>query len=215
MKRLLGACALVFFALVLQAPGAEAADRHLSVQLALIAGDARMLADPATPPRRREELSAHIRSSLGSLTMTARYAAEATRQTDADLLAEARNLRALFAAGNLMAFLRLANRLAAAYPVDTSSFEPLAVTPSRLEAGRSIYRQYCLGCHTGTDPGAVSPAPDLFSMARTTPRKEFLARLLGGIYGDRMTSLTNPFTDEALASLAAYFVNGDPGATKK
>ena len=145
--------------------------------------------------------------------MTVRYAAETAGQVEADLPAEVRTLRTLFAAGNHMAFLRLANRLAAAYPVDTSYFEPLAVTQSRLETGRSIYRQYCLGCHTGTDPGA--PAPDLFSVAHTVPRKEFFARLLGDIYGDRMTGLTNPFTDEELAGLAAYFINADPGATEK
>ena len=217
MKRLPGARALVAVGLVLalQAPGAVAADRRLSVQLALIAGDARMLADPATPPRRHEELSARIRSSLGSIGMTERYAAETAGHTDADLPAETRTLRALFATRNLIAFLRLANRLAAAYPVDTSSFEPVAVAPSRLETGRVIYRQYCLGCHTGTDPGAGARAPDLFSLAHNAPRKEFFARLLGGIYGDRTTSLANPFTDEALASLADYFVNGDPGVVER
>lgn len=217
MKRLHGARALAAVGLVLalQAPGAAAADRRLSVQLALIAGDARMLVDPATPPRRREELSARIRSSLGSIGMTVRYAAETAGHADADLPAETRTLRTLFAARNLIAFLRLANRLATTYPVDTSYFEPLAVTPSRLETGRSIYRQYCLGCHTGTDSGAGVPALDLFAMAHTAPRNEFFARLLGGIYGDRTTSLANPFTDEALASLAAYFINGDPGAAEK
>lgn len=216
MKRLL-AWALAVCALggMLQPRGAEAAGRRLSVELALVAGDARMLADPAIPRRRREALSARIRSSLGSLAMTARYSAQAAGGTDGRLLSGVQSLRTLFAAGDLPAFSRQADRLTAAYPLDIAYFEPLTVTPLRLETGRSLYHRYCRGCHAAFDPGAASPAPDLFSLARTEPRPEFLARLLGGIHGDRMTSLENPFSDEALASLAAYFVKGDPGASKK
>jgi len=215
VRRLLTVCALFACGLAgaLPAQSAAAADRELGVQLALIAGDASMLVDPATPPQRRVALSARIRSSLGSLGMTARRAAEAEGRANPDLAAGIRALRALFAAGDFAAFLRQAGRLAATYAPDVSYFEPLAVTPARLEAGRSIYRQYCLGCHEGPRSGGI--APDLFHMARTVPRKEFLARLLGGIYGDRTTGLANPFSDEELASLAAYFLNGDAAAAGK
>ena len=214
MKRLLNVCVLFVCGLAGTMPawGAGAADRELGVQVAMIAGDARMLADPAAAPARREALSARIRSSLGSLNMSARRAAEAEGRANPDLATTIRVLRALLAAGDFAALSRQANQLAAAYPFDASYFEPLAVTPARLETGRSIYRQYCLGCHYSPDPGDGNAAPDLFYMARTVPRKEFFARLLGGIYGDRTTSLENPFTDEELASLAAYFLNGDSAA---
>jgi len=212
LKRLLGAGALLVCGLAgtLPARGAGAPDRGLGVQLALIAADARVLADNATPPGRRVALSERIRSNLGSLGMSARAAAQASGRTDAAWPAGLRALRALFSAGKLQAFSGAADRLAAAHPVDMSYFEPLAVTPLRLEAGRSIYRQYCLGCHLG--PGAGNWAPDLFAMARTESRQEFIARLLGGIFGDRTTGHANPFSDEALASLAAYFLT--PGAAK-
>jgi len=214
VKLLLNVCVLFICGLAgtMPARGAGAAYRELGVQVAMIAGDARMLVNPAAAPPRREALSARIRSNLGSLNMTARRAAEVEGQANPDLATRIRALRALLAAGDFAALSRQANQLAAAYPFDASYFEPLVVTPARLETGRSIYRQYCLGCHYSPESSDGNAAPDLFYMARTVPREEFFARLLGGIYGDRTTSLENPFTDEELASLAAYFLNGDSAA---
>jgi len=209
VKRALGLCALVLCGLgccSLPAQGASAAGRDLRLSLALIAGDARMLADPATPPQRKEGLSERIRSSLGSLAITVRYEVQASGRSDPQLAAGAGQLPALFAAGKVEEFARESARLAAAYPLDLSYFQPLAATARRIQAGRAIYRQYCIGCHANPDATAANPAPDLFRLARTEPRAALLARLLGGVHGDRMTSLENPFTDEAIASLAAYFI---------
>ena len=208
MKRRLGACALFACTLACALPtqGAGAPERMLDVQLELIAADARVLAAAATPPVRRAALSERIRSNLGSLGMTARAAG----RQDASWPAALAGLRELFAAGKLAAFAGAARRLAAAHPLDVGYFEPLAVTPQRLSTGRSIYRRYCQGCHLG--PGAGRWAPDLFAMARNEPRREFVARLLGGVFGDRTTGHANPFSDEALASLTAYFLA--PGAAK-
>ncbi len=208
MKRRLGAGALFVctLACALPAQGAGASERTLDVQLELIAADARVLAAAATPPVRRAALSERIRSNLGSLGMTARAAG----RQDAAWPAALAGLRELFAAGKLAAFAGAARRLAAAHPLDVAYFEPLAVTPQRLSTGRSIYRRYCQGCHLG--PGAGRWAPDLFAMARKEPRREFVARLLGGVFGDRTTGHANPFSDEALASLTAYFLA--PGAAK-
>ena len=207
MKRLSGACALFVCALAcaLPAQAAGTPERTLDVQLELIAADARVLAAAATPPVRRAALSERIRSNLGSLGMTARAAAQDSGQTDAAWPAALARLRELFSEGDLAAFAGAARRLAAAHRLDVSYFEPLAVTPQRLSTGRSIYRRYCQGCHLG--PGAGRWAPDLFAMARNEPRREFVARLLGGVFGDRTTGHANPFSDEALASLTAYFLN--------
>jgi len=208
VKRTLGLCTLLLWGLcsALPAQGASAAGRDLRLALALIAGDARMLADPATPARRKEGLTERIRSNLGSLAITGRYAMQADGKHGPQLAAALDGLSRLLATGSPEEFAREATRLAAAYPLDLSYFQPLAATARRIEAGRAIYRQYCIGCHASPDPTAANPAPDLFRMARTEPRAELLARLLGGIHGDRMTSLENPFTDQAIASLAAYFI---------
>ena len=220
MKRALGLCALVLFGLggglAQPARAAWEAGRDLRLEVALIAADARIMVDPAAPPGRREGLAERIRSSLGSLAITARYALQAQGsqgaqqdvRRDAQLAAAIGALRALFAAGDLPAFSRAAAKLAAAYPVGLSYFQPLTVTPGRVASGRAIYQRYCIGCHASTDPNAANPAPDLFRMAKTEPPAELIERLLAGVHGDRTTSLENPFSDEEIAGLAAYFVSG-------
>ena len=209
MKRALGACALLLLGMGCSAAAlASDARRDLGLELALIAGDARRLADPAVSARRKEALSEHIRSSLGTLAITARYAAQEGGRGEAGLDASAGELRALLAAGKVSEFSALATRLADEHPLDLSYFRPLSITPRRLETGRGIYARQCSGCHEHPDPADPLAAPDLFAMARNESRTEFLARLLGGIHGDRLTRLENPFPDEAIASLAAYFVAG-------
>ena len=224
MKRALGLCALALFGLGggLAQPVRAASDagRDLRLEVALIAADARMLGDPATPPRRREGLAERIRSSLGTLLVTARHAMQAEGWQDtqrgarqdgpshAQLPAAIDALRALFAEGDLPAFSRAAAKLAAAYPVGLSYFLPLTLTPGRLARGRALYERYCIGCHASPDPNAANPAPDLFRTAQTGPRAELVERLLAGVHGDRTTSLENPFSDEEIAGLAAYFVSG-------
>lgn len=212
MKRALGAWALVWLGLGFVAGaalGATRAERDLGLELALVAGDARRLAEPAISPLHREGLSERIRSSLGTLPITARYAAQDGGRADPALAADVGELRALFAQGNVAQFSALAARLATEHPLDLAYFRPLAITARRIEMGRSIYERHCLGCHAHPDPASALPAPDMFRMARTQPRDEFLARLIGGMHGDRTTGLDNPFTDEAIASLAAYFVAGE------
>lgn len=209
MKRALGACALVLLGVASSAAAlACAAPRDLDLELALIAGDARRLADPAISLQRKEALSERIRSSLGTLPITLRYAVQESGRAEPELAAATPALGALLSAGKLARFSALAARLAAEHPLDLSYFRPLAITARRLEAGRAIYERQCSGCHAHPDPQAALPAPDMFAMARTEPSAEFLVRLLGGIHGDRLTSLENPFPDEAIASLAAYFMAG-------
>ena len=218
VKRALGFWALALFglgcSLALPARAASDAGRDLRLEIALIAANARLLADSATPPRRMEAMSERIRSSLGSLQITARYAMQASAAQDPQLTAAIGRLRALFASGDVSGFSRAAARLAAAYPVDLSYFLPRALSAVRAKAGRAIYDRHCIGCHANPDARAANPAPDLFRMARTAAPDELIVRLLTGIHGDRMTSLENPFSDEEIASLAAYLAAAASDVTR-
>lgn len=209
VNRRLVVWALVLFGLgcCLAQPARAASDagRDLRLELALIAADARALADPATPPRRKEGLSERIRSSLGSLGITARYAAQRGAAGDPQLREAIGDLRARFESGDRPGFAQAAAKVAAAHPIDLRYFLPLRTGAARVHAGRATYERYCIGCHASPDARAANAAPDLFRMARTAPPDELIVRLLAGIHGDRMTSLENPFSDEEIASLAAYF----------
>lgn len=201
-------------ALALLATGAPALatgeyDRTLRVDVAVLQGDARLLADPATPPIRRTGLKARIASTLGTLEMTARERNNSTPLNQIRLPAVAA-LRADFRHGSPQRFLRSATSLATTLPLDTTYFTPLVITPLRAKIGEDIYRKLCIGCHQYTDQHAANPAPNLFAMARSTPSTEFVARMLGGIHGVPRTTLKNPFSDEEIASLMVYFSTGNP-----
>lgn len=187
--------------------------RRLQVELAVMQGDTKLLVDPATPPLRRQGLRQRIRSSLGTLGMLARYAAQEDRGRQPVPTKEIASLRALFAAGNMLAFARRLDRIQAGQPLELSGFLPLTASPARLRTGQSIYQRLCIGCHQNPDRTQPNPAPDLFSMAAVMPHAEFIARMLGGIHGDRTTTLQNPFSDEEIASLTAFFRSEQKGGT--
>lgn len=185
-------------------------ERRLRVEIAVLYGDTKILMDPATPPLRCQGLRQRIRSSLGTLGMLARYAAQED-QPPPGLSKQATDLRALFASNHIRAFVLRLGQLKSSLPLDMLNFLPLTATPARLHTGQSIYRSLCVGCHQNPDRTQPNPAPDLFSMAAIMPRDEFVARMLGGIHGVRLTTLQNPFTDEEIASMTAFFEQAQPG----
>ncbi|BBP04018.1 hypothetical protein TPL01_16030 [Sulfuriferula plumbiphila] len=205
---------LVALVLLATAPPVWASGEHerrLRVEIAVLHGDTRILIDPATPPLRRQGLRQRIRSSLGTLGMLARYAVQEGQQPQPGLRKQVAGLRVLFATKNIRAFALRLGQLKSSLPLDMSGFSPLTATPARLRTGRSIYQSLCIGCHQNPDRTQPNPAPDLFSMAAIMPRDEFVARMLGGIHGVHLTTLQNPFTDEEIASMTAFFDQAQPG----
>ncbi len=200
--RTLVALVLLTAALSVWASGEH--ERRLQVEIAVLYGATKILIDPATPPLRRQGLRQRIRSSLGTLGMLARYAVQ-EGQPPPGLSKQVANLRALFVSKNIRAFAWQLDQLKSSLPLDMSGFSHLTVTPLRLRTGQSIYQSLCIGCHQNPDRTQPNSAPDLFSMAATMPRDEFIARMLGGIHGVHLTTLQNPFTDEEIASMTAFF----------
>lgn len=201
---------LALWALCCAGPARSAEDgaRELRLSLALIDADARLLAGAEATARSRAGLRERIRSELGTLAIAARYAEQAGGRSDSPLGKGVADLARLFANGSAEDFHRAAARLAGAYPLDLSYFEPLGASAVRRDGGRAIYRRYCIGCHTAAAAQAgAGSAPDLFRLAQSEPRRALLARLLGGVHGDHMTGLENPFSDEEIASLAVYFLH--------
>lgn len=199
------AAAVMLAAACSAAQAATVPERAFEAELALLAGNARVLADPHTPPDDRPGLIARIRSTLGSLGLVGRTALQADARREDAFLVRLATLRRRFVHGSPAAFAADARRLAAHYPFDAAPFfihHPSAVARQR---GQAIYEHVCAGCHLHPAPQAPGAPPDLFVMARTDSRTETAARFLRGIHGDRTTALENPFSDAELADLIAYF----------
>lgn len=182
--------------------------RRLSVEFEIMLGNVHLLHDPHVSALQRKGLRARLASALSYLGITARRYLDERGVQDPDLLAQVGDLRRTFAAGRMEAFQARLQSLVAHYPVDLRGIVPLVVDQERLRTGRRLYQKMCFGCHAASVPTQEYPAPDLFREARTMPRREFAARLLGGVVGNFYTSLENPLSDEQLASLFAAFVSG-------
>lgn len=189
--------------------------RRLSVEFEIMLGNVRWMLAPTTGPLERKGLHARLDSALlGYLGITARRYLDERGITNTGLLRQVHMLQVEFKAGDFTALATRLQDLAKAYPIDLRGILPLTVTPERLRVGRRLYRKSCWSCHASPGYGREYPAPDLFRTARTEPRREFAARLIGGIYGNFYTSMENPFSDEQIASLFAYFVHDKPPDTK-
>lgn len=206
--------ALVSVSLLFGGTGASAHaqdehQRRFAVELRLIAGDLRRLDDEQLAARHVEGLQARLRGSLGYLGLLAREAVQARGVADAQLAADLALLRRAFATGDRSAMVAPLMRLLARYPLTITDFTSDSKTDeARTATGRDIDQGLCMGCHRAPDPSSANPARDLFADARSMSREEFVARLMGGVRGVPATALDNPFSDEELRGLYAWYRNG-------
>lgn len=195
--------------LLLPGPGSvHAQDEHnrrFAVELVVLAGDLRFLQQDGLTDRHRRGLDDRIASALGFLGLTGRTALQMSGRRDPDLAGDIARLRSSFAAGDLAGSEQVLQELKQRYPLDTRGFLPVEATPARLARGREIYRSTCRACHIAPDLARLNPARDLFRDALTMPPDEYVARLLGGVRGVAATGLENPFPDEDLRALLAWF----------
>ncbi len=183
--------------------------RRFSVELAILAGDARALQSPELDTARRRGLRERVLGSLSMLPLLARQSMQAQALDPAPVLDEIVALRLEFTAGQLRRFADDAAALSSRHPLNTHGLRPDDASAADRSAGRHIYGSLCMGCHEHPDRARENPAQNLFTMARRLPQREFLARLLGGVHGTPDVALRNPFSDREMAGLAAYLTAGD------
>ncbi len=183
-------------------------NRRFAVELAVVAGDMRLLQQDGLTDRHRRGLSDRIESALGFIGLTGRKALRISTRQDPNLRRDIARLRSRFTAGEFATSEQILQGLQQRYPLDTRGFLPIAATSARLKRGREIYRNTCRPCHIAPDTARPNPAHNLFRDAAEMPREEFVARLLGGVRGVPETGLENPLPDEDLRALLAWFMHG-------
>ena len=197
--------------------GQGAQDEHnqrFGMEIAVIAGDLRLLQQGGLEQRHRQGLVDRITSALGFLGLLAREARQASDGRDPVASMEIADARRHFADGDLAATATRLRRLSQAHPLDLSGFLPVQSTAQRLARGREIYQSTCRACHVAPDRARDNPARNLIRDAATMPEQEFVARLLAGVRGDARTGLENPLSDEDIRSLLAWLRNADPVADR-
>jgi hypothetical protein len=182
------------------AHGGEANGRRLAAELSILAGDVRRLVAGEGGPLEREGLRQRVGGALASLPLT-------LRRAGADP-APVRTLRDAQAAGDWSALARALARL-----LERHRFAPPWIgmaTPAAATLGGALHREWCAGCHDAPAADAQLPARNLAAEYASMPRSEFAARLWLGVRGTRERGHANPFADEELAALMAWYAAADP-----
>ena len=182
--------------------------RQAGAELLVLQGDLRLLQQEGLPDSRHRGLRARIRGMLAVLPLLLRMADQERGRRPAPL--STRELDDLLDQGGPERLQRRLRELSRRYPFPATGILPATPSPRRLALARRLHRSYCAGCHSGAAGDGERPAPDLFRQARSLPEREFTARMVTGIRGDALTGIGNPFTDEELAALIAFYRDSSP-----
>lgn len=172
------------------------------MELALLAGDSRLLQDERLSSGKRAWIEGRVTGELNLLSLLVRYAAREQGESLAELSREIGRLPRL--RQQPAELQRAAEAMSERYPVPFRVDLQQPLTSDQLARSESLYNRLCLGCHA-TPAGEHSViVGTLGSFSRSMSDDEWLARMLGGLRGDAYTGLENPFSDSDIARLFRY-----------
>lgn len=194
LHQLLFGLAAVCYTAAVQANGD--ASRQLAAELAVMTGDVRQLTTARIGPQERAGLNERLQGALASFPLLLRRAGERTQPVVA--------LRAHLNRQDWRSFLATLEPLGHRHPFSVG-FMSFPSTPQRIAAGKTLHKEVCASCHDSDWGDARLPAKNLSAQLVSMARVEFAARLWLGVRGTREHAYANPFTDEELAGLMAYY----------
>lgn len=196
VSRLLVALAVACCCAAAGAAG-QAHEQQLAAELVVLGGDLRRLTDEPVGKQEHQGLEQRIAGALASLPL-------ALRRAGADA-ASASELRNALSRRSWRTLAASVERLKRRHPIDTRRLLAASPTPEALTLAASIHASICAACHDTSWGDVPLPARNLAAQAKSMPREEFAARLLLGVRGTREHAYANPFSDDELAALIAWY----------
>ena len=181
--------------------------QRLAANLLVVQGDLKLLLKLDTSDYQRNSLSVRIEEKLGMLELLVRSANQNNQANYPQNPEEFRYLLLLFNSSKLKPLLNELESLSGKYPLVLSPILQSKFPPVFFKIAAEMHQRLCIGCHSGAMTKNSLPAFDLFKQSRSISRMEFVARMLTGLRGDRVTSLQNPMTDAELSLLISYYRN--------
>ena len=180
--------------------------RRVAAELRVMLGDARALTgSPAPSQKHQRGLNDRLRGGLSALGILMRLADEEKGGPTQNTRSILDGLRASLDQKNVSEVIEKLSRLSTRYPLAATGILPAAATPRRLKKAKEIHESFCAVCHDEPDGDVERPAYNLFTQSKAASGEEFLARMIIGVRGDRMTGLGNPLADEEIAALISYY----------
>lgn len=196
--------AVLFLALVAAPAGPANAQgehsRRAGAELRVVAGDIdRLITTPESTARHRG-LIERIRGALAPMDILLRLADQEGGRAAGNYRTELARLSASLDAMDLITASQITNELIGQFPL-----EPLRTTVDSSINALALHNKLCAHCHDNPVSHVERPAYNLFTEARALPADEFLARMLIGVRGDRVTGIDNPLTDQQIDALITLY----------
>ena len=180
--------------------------RRAAAELLIMRGDLRQLtARPAPSAQHIKGLKDRLHGSLTTIAVLLRLADEEAGRPPPDTNALEQNLRQSLKQNNTRELDAKLSDLIKTYALRTTGILPADPSPERLAKGKEIHESLCAGCHNEPDLDTQRPARNLTAQLKTMSAQEFVARLIIGVRGDRVTGISNPFSDDDLNALIAFY----------
>ncbi len=195
---------------VTEAPAAGEPARRLTAEIEVMRGDARRLADPALAAGHRDGLIARIKGALSPLALlvgAARQQSPGLPPLPPGLLEAARDA---VGGGGPALIAASIEPLARLYSFRPGSILPLDDRVAATDSAAALHAAYCAACHDEPNLGVERPAWNLPDLAKSMSVREFAARMVIGVRGDRLTGMENPLTDAEISRLIAYYRSAKP-----
>jgi len=183
--------------------------RRAAAELAVIEGDLKKFENPQLSDLHQSGLIERINGSLSALDIFLRLADQEAAKPPVSYKSELEQLQTYWQMRNIAKMKLSIAQLAARHPLQTAgilSFEP--TKPGVIQAV-NLHEDLCAGCHDDPDLETKRPAYNLFDEARQLSASEFLARMIVGVRGDRITGIDNPLDDAQISALYGYYRSGN------
>jgi len=182
--------------------------RIAASELLIVSADIQRLSGNQYTDIQKQGLAERIAGGLAGLEILLRLADQEKGSGTSQYGAIIRHLRGQIARNEYSAAVETLVPLLKSHPLRAPGITTAQPTGQAIDQARAHHEELCAGCHDDPELDTNRPAYNLYSEVRKMQLAEFTARMIIGIRGDRITGITNPFTDAELAALIAFYRAG-------
>lgn len=184
--------------------------RRAAAELAVIEGDLKKFENPQLSNLHQSGLIERINGSLSALDILLRLADQEAAKPPVSYSSELEQLHTDWQMRDIVKMKLSIAGLTARHPLQIAGILGIEPTKPGLTQAINLHEDLCAGCHDDPDLETKRPAYNLFDEARQQSASEFLARMMVGVRGDRITGIDNPLDDARISALYSYYRSGSP-----
>lgn len=196
---------IAIFGLTTSASAQGEHGRRAATELLVLNGDVQNLADNNLSGLHIKGLKDRIGGGLAGLEIMLRLADQEAGRKPVDYTFDLKNIRKSWLANDLASMSTGLDNLLTTHPFKANGILPAKATKTALAEAQNLHEELCAACHDEPDLEVSRPAFNLSKETQRLSAKEFAARMMVGVRGDRVTGIDNPLTDTQISTLLHYY----------